>query len=73
MTDPDTKLFDVVAVSIKTGEQRTLATRKTKENAEAFVDIAVMRRGLDEELFKAVPHVEADTASDQLRAEIQRN
>jgi trimethylamine:corrinoid methyltransferase-like protein len=57
---PDTaKLYDVVAVNIETGAQRTLATRKTKENAEAFVDMAVIRRGLDEELFKAVPHVES--------------
>lgn len=53
-----TKLFDVEAVNIQTGERRKLAEKKSKDNAAAIIYMAVMRRGLDEEFFTAVPHVE---------------
>lgn len=49
------QLFDVVAVNIKTSEQRVIDRNKTERNAEAIVSMAVMRRGVDVEFFKAVP------------------
>jgi hypothetical protein len=54
-----TTLFDVEAVNIKTGEVRKLAENKTRENAEAIVKMAVMRRGVDEEFYREVPRVQA--------------
>jgi len=51
-----TELFDVIATSIRTKEQRVLAVGKTKENAEAFCDMAVMRRGVEEEFFSVIPY-----------------
>jgi len=50
------ELYDVIAVNIKTRQERVLATGKTRTNAEAIVKMAVMRQGLDEEYFKKVPH-----------------
>ena len=50
------ELFDVIAVNIKTGAERFMAEKKTEPNAEAIVAMAVMRRGVDEEFYKAVPH-----------------
>lgn len=47
-------LFDVVAVDIKTKAERHLATGETKDNAEAIVRMAVMRRGCDKEFYMAV-------------------
>jgi hypothetical protein len=35
--------------------QRTLATRKTEENAEAIVDMVAVRRGLDEGVYGRAP------------------
>ena len=52
---PEEKLFNVVAVNIKTGEERILAEGKTERNAEAIVSMAVMRHGVDEEFYKTVP------------------
>lgn len=50
-------LFDVVAVTIKAPHaKRLLAERKTEANAEAIINMAVMRRGVDEEFYAAVPH-----------------
>ena len=48
-------LYNVVAVNIETGEERTLAENRTERSAEAIVAMAIMRRGLDEEFYKAVP------------------
>lgn len=48
-------LFDVVAVNIETGAERFLTQGVTEENAEACIAFAIMRRGLDEEFYKAVP------------------
>lgn len=50
------ELFDVIAVNIETGATRTIAERKREANAEAIINMAVMRRGVLEEFFKAVPH-----------------
>jgi hypothetical protein len=49
------ELFDVIAVNIKTGERRMMDTNKTEANAEAFIMIAIARRGLDTEFYKAIP------------------
>jgi hypothetical protein len=49
------ELFDVVAVNIETGAQRIMDRNKTADNAEAFINFAVMRRGVDVEFYKAVP------------------
>jgi hypothetical protein len=51
-----TDLWDVVAVGINSGAHRVIAAGKTEEDADAIVKLAVMRRGVEEEFFKAVPH-----------------
>lgn len=43
--------FDVVAVTIATGAIRLLARGRDKENAEAIVNMAVARRGVDPEFY----------------------
>lgn len=48
-------LFDVIAVNIETGARRLIESNKTERNAEAIVNMAVMRRGVEEEYFDAVP------------------
>lgn len=47
--------YDVVAVEISTGTVRVIASDKDKENAEAIVAMALMRRGCNEEFFQEVP------------------
>lgn len=49
-----TQLHDVVAVNLVTNTVRVIASGKTQENAEAIVNIAVTRRGVEEEFFTAV-------------------
>ena len=49
------KLFDVVAVNIKTGKERIIANGKSEHNAEAIENMAIMRRGVEEEFFKVIP------------------
>lgn len=49
-------LFDVIAVDIQTGAERFLAEGKTERNAEAIVEMAVMRRGVDIEFYTTKPH-----------------
>jgi hypothetical protein len=49
-------LFDVIAVNLKDRSERFLAERKSKPDAEAIVEMAVIRRGVDDEYFKLVPH-----------------
>jgi hypothetical protein len=50
-------LFDVIAVTIEPPHtKRLMAERKTEADAEAVIRMAVMRRGVDEEFYKAVPH-----------------
>lgn len=49
-------LFDVIAVNIYTNKERIISSAKTERNAEAIVEMTVMRRGVDEEFFKIVPH-----------------
>jgi hypothetical protein len=48
-------MYDVVAVSVESNAVRLMATNKDRKNAEAIVNMAVMRRGVDEEFFAEVP------------------
>jgi hypothetical protein len=50
-----TPLFDVVAVDLTTNAERVMERGLTHKNAEAYVMMAVMRRGVEDEFFKAVP------------------
>jgi len=48
--------MDVIEVEIAAPHKvRVMATRKSKANADAFVNMAVMRRGVEHHFFKAVP------------------
>lgn len=49
-------LFDVIAVNIETGAERLIAEGKSERTAEAIVNLAVMRRGVEEEFFDTRPH-----------------
>lgn len=49
-------MFDVLAVNMETHKVRIMAENKTERNAEAIENMAVMRRGVDEEFFVTVPH-----------------
>jgi hypothetical protein len=49
------KLFSVYAVNIKTGERRLMDKDKTERNAEAFIKMAVIRRGVEEEFYVKAP------------------
>lgn len=51
----ETELFDVLAVNIDSAKIRFFGQRKTKANAEAIENMAIMRRGVDEEFYVAVP------------------
>lgn len=56
-------LLDVVAVNMDTKRVRLMAEGKTERNAEAIVEMAVIRRGCEEEFFTTVPagsHKEGD-------------
>ena len=49
-----TELYNVVAVDLKTKAERIMAEGKSKADAEAIVEMAVMRRGCEVEFFRAV-------------------
>lgn len=49
------QLYNVVSVEIKTGEETVMERNKTERNAEAIVNMAVMRRGCDTHFYKTVP------------------
>lgn len=61
------RLYDVVAVDLETSKVRFMAQGKTEKNAEAVVNMAVMRmvrRGVESEFFSEVPagkYKEGDT------------
>lgn len=49
-------MFDVIEVQIKAPHEiRVLERNKSKSNAEAIVDMAVCRRGVEEAFFSVVP------------------
>lgn len=49
------QLFDVIAVNLETHRARVMDRGMTEANAEAYVNMAVIRRGVEKEFFKAVP------------------
>lgn len=49
------QLFDVVEVDLITRKVDIVASNKTFENAEAVSDMAVMRRGIENNFFAVVP------------------
>lgn len=69
----DDRLYDVVAVNIATSIVRVMGTGKTKPNAEAYVAMAVMRRGVEVEFYSGVPvgaYVDGDKWDGRTGAEI---
>ena len=48
-------MFDVWAINIETLKVRLLAENKTERNAFATMEMAVIRRGLDEEFYSYSP------------------
>ena len=50
------QLYDVIAVDMKTEKVKIIAAGKTAKNAEAIENMAIMRRGVDDEFFASVPH-----------------
>jgi len=50
-----TEQLDVIEVSIKSGRVRVLATNKNEPNAEAIIDMAVIRRGVEEHFYTSAP------------------
>lgn len=61
-------MFDVLAVSIETNAVRLMAQNKDERNAEAIVEMAVIRRGVEEEFFTTAPtgkYKDGDTLEDE--------
>ena len=57
-------LWDAIAVNIETSKVRIFGAGESKTNAEAISEMAVMRRGCDEEFYTEVPagtYKEGDT------------
>jgi hypothetical protein len=46
---------DVVAVNMETNKIEILARSKTERNAEAIVNMAIMRRGVETHFYSEVP------------------
>ena len=62
----DHTLFAVYAVTIATGERRVMAIDKTNGDAEAFVKIAIARRGVDVEFYEIVPQSDIQHAGAEI-------
>ena len=50
------ELFDVVRVDLATKKVALMAVNKSERNAEAIVDMAVIRRGVDDCFYTTVPN-----------------
>lgn len=49
-------LYDVIEVQIRSPHsERVMATGKTRANAEAFIKIAIMRRGVENQFYTMRP------------------
>lgn len=48
-------MYDVLAVNHGTGRISIMAENKTQRNAEAIENMAIMRRGLEEDFYVTVP------------------
>lgn len=58
------ELFDVVAVNLKTSKVRMFGESVSERRAEGIINLAVMRRGCDEEFYTETPagkYKEGDT------------
>jgi hypothetical protein len=65
-------MFDVIEVEIAAPHaQRVMAERLSKDDAEAFIKIAVARRGVEKHFYKAVPASTASSAVSRLRRYVQ--
>lgn len=51
---PDDPIYDVVAVNLKTLEERVMERGLSADNADAYIMFAVMRRGVETEFYKSV-------------------
>ena len=49
------ELFDAIMVNIETSEVTIMGANKTKENAEAIENMAIMRRGVETHFYDVVP------------------
>jgi hypothetical protein len=58
---------DVIATEISSGLRRVMATNKTPDDAEAFIRMAIIRRGVEHEIYSSVPtgSVESATFADE--------
>lgn len=54
-SEDDGVLYDVVAVSLNDGSILWVDENKTLPNAEAVVNMAIMRQGVEDRFFKPVP------------------
>ena len=54
---------DVIATNIQTGLRRVMTTGRTPEDADAFIRIAIIRRGVDQEFYESVPSGSVENAS----------
>ena len=60
----DEALYDVFAINIKTLEKRKLSDRlMTVGNAEAFINMAIARRGVDEEIYIKRPRMSTEPST----------
>jgi len=57
------ELFDVIGTDIQTQLRRVMSVGLTHPNAEAFVAMAIARRGCDAEFFSVVPTGSVEHAS----------
>jgi hypothetical protein len=55
-SEDDGKLYDVVAVSLGDNSILWVDEKKTLPNAEAVVNMAIMRQGVEDRFFKPVAH-----------------
>ena len=58
------KTYDILAVNLRSHKVRIIGEEKTKADAEAYQNIAVIRRGVNEEFFVTVPHGSYDEGAD---------
>lgn len=51
------RLFDVIAVRLDDHSERVMERGLPEREAEVYIEMAVCRRGVDEEFFTKRPHV----------------
>lgn len=58
------ELYDVIAVSIRTGAKRIMARGLSTQAADDYINMAVYRRGVEEEFFTREPAGSTPAVSD---------